>query len=194
MYVIGATGINLCRAGKAWYSIARRGGTPSGRPMNVTLTQIARVAPDVANRVREAIRENHLHAERMTGVAGRPYALTTEALMAWDPSLRPLCQQLEDGAGREAPARVRRSSMRAADPGWDQDHLGRLVSIVESQSTMLRTLVEAIAREADQREHRLGRMQEEIQQLSYKLGQAHQEIGRLERHLAERRLARAEEA
>ncbi|MGC8486720.1 MAG: hypothetical protein ACP5QO_00675, partial [Clostridia bacterium] len=66
--------------------------------------------------------------------------------------------------------------------------------IMESQSAMLRTLVESMARESDQREHRLTRMQEELQQLHYKLGQAHQEIGRLERQLAERRLPRAEEA
>lgn len=162
--------------------------------MNVTLTQIARVAPDVAVRLREAIRENRLQAERMTGVAGRPYALTTEALAAWDPGLRSLCLALEGGAGRDVAVRGRRGTPKVSESAVDADHLGRLVSIMESQSTMLRTLVEAMARDADQREDRLGRMQEELQQLSYKLGQAHQEIGRLERHLAERRIGRAEEA
>jgi predicted RNase H-like nuclease (RuvC/YqgF family) len=161
--------------------------------MNVTLTQIARVSPEVAARLRDAIRENHIRAERRTGVAGRPYTLTTEALMEWDPALRPIVQQLENGNGLERMPKARRMS-RPLSEVVDDDQMGRLVTIMESQSAMLRTLVESMARESDQREHRLTRMQEELQQLHYKLGQAHQEIGRLERQLAERRLPRAEEA
>jgi len=161
--------------------------------MNVTLTQIARLSPEVAARLREAIRENHIKAERRTGVAGRPYTVTTEALVAWDPSLGPIVQQLENGVAFERLPKPRRT-MRTIAEAADDDQMARLVTIMESQSSMLRTLVESMARESDQREHRLTRMQEELQQLHYKLGQAHQEIGRLERQLAERRLVRAEEA
>lgn len=162
--------------------------------MNVTLTQIARVSPEVAARLRDAIRESQIKAERRTGVAGRPYTLTTEALLEWDPSLKPIVQQLENGGGLDRLSRPRRLSRTLGGSGADDDQMGRLVTIMESQSSMLRTLVESMARDSDQREHRLNRVQEELQQLHYKLGQAHQEIGRLERQLAERRLARAEEA
>jgi hypothetical protein len=165
--------------------------------MNVTLTQIAQVAPDAAGRVREAIREGRLQAERQAGAAGRPYVIRTEDLIKIDRSLEPIVRQLEAGdvpvaAGR---ARMRRlGRLEGTEP--DGTTLSRLVSLMEAQSAMMRTLMEALSRESERRETRIERMQDELQQLSYKLGQAHQEIGRLERMVAERqvRLPRAEEA
>jgi hypothetical protein len=167
--------------------------------MNVTLTQIAQVAPDVANRLREAIREGRLHAERQQGAAGRPYVIRTEDLAKVDRGLEPLVRQLESGEGLMAPShggRMRRAS-RGMEAGLaDGGTLTRLVSLMEAQSAMMRTMMDTLARETERREDRLERMQEDLQQLSYKLGQAHQEIARLERSAAERqmRMPRAEEA
>jgi hypothetical protein len=165
--------------------------------MNVTLTQIAQVAPDVANRIRDAIRTGRLPAERQPGAAGRPYVIRTEDLIKVDRSLEPVVRQLESGEMVMTGARSRmRRVARMPTPMGDETVLSRLVALMEAQSGMLRTLMEAIGRESERREGRLERMQEELQQLSYKLGQAHQEIGRLERLVAERqvRLPRAEEA
>lgn len=169
--------------------------------MNVTLTQIAAVAPDVAGRLREAIREGRLQAQRRPGVAGRPYVIQTEDLVKVDRSLESLAKRLEsqDGAFTVAAtgSRGRRAMLHAeAGMGMDVGGLGRVITLMEAQAGMMRTLMDAVARENQRREDRLDRLHEELQQLSYKLGQAHQEIARLERHVAERqvRMPRAEEA
>ena len=166
--------------------------------MNVTLTQIAQVAPEVAGRLREAIREGRLQAERQQGAAGRPYVIRTEDLIKVDRSLESLTRQLESGTVVPTPgrSRFRRGARTEEAAAMDADTVGRLVALMEAQSGMLRTLMEAVTRESERREGRIERMQDDLQQLSYKLGQAHQEVGRLERMVAERagRLPRAEEA
>jgi hypothetical protein len=165
--------------------------------MNVTLTQIAQVAPEVAGRLREAIREGRVPAERQAGAAGRPYVVLGDDLVKWDRSLEPLVRQLESGAPLPAPGRLRprRGARGDEGAGLDPDLMARLVALMEGQAEMLRALMEALTRESERREGRIERLQEELQQLSYKLGQAHHEVGRLERVLAERpRLPRAEEA
>ncbi|MCL8207895.1 MAG: hypothetical protein K6V97_07490 [Actinomycetia bacterium] len=168
--------------------------------MNVTLNQIARIAPEVAGRVREAIRDGRIKAERQQGVAGRPYVIETEALVKLDRTWEPVVRRLEAGdvpAG-PMPSRSRRGRAGAdgSDGSWSGDagHLDRLITLMEAQAAMLRTLMDQVTRDRERKEDRLDRMQEELTQLSYKLGQAHQEIARLERHVAERRLPRAEEA
>jgi hypothetical protein len=168
--------------------------------MNVTLNQIARIAPEVAGRVREAIRDGRIKAERQQGVAGRPYVIETEALVKLDRTWEPVVRRLEagDGPAGPMPSRSRRGRAGAdgSDGSWSSDagHLDRLITLMEAQAAMLRTLMDQVTRDRERKEDRLDRMQEELTQLSYKLGQAHQEIARLERHVAERRLPRAEEA
>jgi|BEDMetMinimDraft_2_1075160.scaffolds.fasta_scaffold04899_1 hypothetical protein len=168
--------------------------------MNVTLNQIARIAPEVAGRVREAIREGRIKAVRQQGVAGRPYVVETEALVRLDRSWEAVARRLEAGDVPPGPVASRPRRMRWAGDGaehtafGDPGHLDRLITLMEAQAAMLRTLMDQVARDRERKEDRLDRMQEELTQLSYKLGQAHQEIARLERHVAERRLPRAEEA
>lgn len=169
--------------------------------MNVTLNQIARIAPEVAGRVREAIREGRIKAERQQGVAGRPYVIETDALVRLDRAWEPVVRRLEAGDVPSGPvsSRSRRARSAGADgtdgsPFGDAGHLDRLITLMEAQAAMLRTLMDQVTRDRERKEDRLDRMQEELTQLSYKLGQAHQEIARLERHVAERRLPRAEEA
>lgn len=169
--------------------------------MNVTLTQVAQVAPDAAVRIREAIRDRRIQAERQTGVAGRPYMIRTEDLIKIDHSWASLVRQLESAeptamtdGGRPRERRV--MTRMAESPGEDSALVGRMLLMMEGQAAMMRSLVDAVMRDAHRREDRVERMQQELEQLSYKLGQAHQEIGRLERHVAERqiRMSRAEEA
>ncbi len=185
--------------------------------MDVTLGEIERISPEVAVRIREAIRQGVLPADRKTGVAGRPYLVKTDDVLAWDGGLEPIMRRVEaDEAGRSAPAggdmagprmngRARRLGARdvRALRGWlepdgpeGRETVGRLLALMESQAAMMRTLVDGMNRANGHREDRLDKMQDDLQQMSYKLGQAHQEIGRLERHLAERQgiLARTGEA
>lgn len=185
--------------------------------MDVTLGDIERVSAEAAVRVREAIRQGALPADRKAGVAGRPYLVRTEDVVAWDGGLEPIMRRVaEDEAGRDAASggegpgrrmsgRARRLGAREGRPvrGWmepdgpeGRETVGRLLALMESQAAMMRTLVDGMNRANGHREDRLDKMQDELQQMSYKLGQAHQEIGRLERHLADRQglLARAGEA
>jgi uncharacterized coiled-coil protein SlyX len=189
--------------------------------MDVTLGDIERVSPEAANRVRDAIRHGLLPADRQPGVAGRPYLVSTDDLTNWDAGLGQVVAHLmnEDERPAEpmvpsvdrtgAPSDRRRAPRRwqgatppvaAGRRGYADDvaadYVGRMVSLMEAQAAMMRTLVDGLNRANSEREDRLDKMQEELQQMSYKLGQAHQEIGRLERHLAERQglLSRAGEA
>lgn len=177
--------------------------------MDVTLGEIERISPEAALRVRDAIRQGQLPADRKTGVAGRPYLVRTEDVLKWDGALEPIMRRVAaDGA---VPAdggdrRVRRMSgrrtprealeARAWSEGDGREVMGRLLALMEAQAVMMRTLVDGMNRANGHREDRLDKMQDELQQMSYKLGQAHQEIGRLERHLADRQglLARTGEA
>ncbi len=180
--------------------------------MDVTLGEIERISPEAATRVRDAIRQGQLAADRKTGVAGRPYLVRTEDVLKWDGALEPIMRRVgADGAdGVLGPdggdARVRRRSgrrmpreglgARAWSEGDGRETMGRLLALMEAQAAMMRTLVDGMNRANGHREDRLDKMQDELQQMSYKLGQAHQEIGRLERHLADRQglLARTGEA
>jgi uncharacterized coiled-coil protein SlyX len=173
-----------------------KGGIPQGNAMNVTLTQVAQVAPDAAQKIRDAIRSGRLPAERRAGAAGRPYVFRTEDLVKVDREFEPVVRQLESGEAPALPPRGRTPRPDRSAGGVDPEMVERLVSLMETQSAMMRTLMDTVARQAAQREMRLERMQEDLQQLSYKLGQAHQEIGRLERLLGERQalLPRVEQA
>jgi len=199
----------------------RKGELPHGRMMDVTLGDIERVSPEAANRVRDAIRRGLLPADRQSGVAGRPYLVRTDDLTNWDAGLEEVVARLMseeerppapmarpvDGTGAAAARRPAARRWQGSAPalvggarGYADDaaadYVGRMVSLMEAQAAMMRTLVDGLNRANSQREDRLDKMQEELQQMSYKLGQAHHEIGRLERHLAERQglLSRAGEA
>ena len=176
--------------------------------MDVTLGEIERISPEAAARVRDAIRQGQLRADRKTGVAGRPYLVRTEDVLQWDGALEPIVRRLaSDGAADDGgDARARQMSGRRLSRGglgarpWPEgdgrETWGRLLALMEAQAVMMRTLVDGMSRANGHREDRLDKMQDELQQMSYKLGQAHQEIGRLERHLADRQglLARTGEA
>jgi hypothetical protein len=184
--------------------------------MDVTLSDIERTSPEVAARVRDAIRQGQLKAARKPGVAGRPYLVRTDDVVAWDAGLEPVMRRVmtdveeapADDRPRSMPvrpARLRAGRRMDAGPhpsplmGSGADRmmsLDRMLAVMEAQAGMMRTLVDGMQRASALREERLDKMQDELQQMSYKLGQAHQEIGRLERHLAERQgiLGRAGEA
>ena len=177
--------------------------------MDVTLGEIERISPEAALRVRDAIRQGQLPADRKTGVAGRPYLVRSEDVLQWDGALEPIMRRVvaEGGAPVDgAAAPVRRMSgrrmpreglqSRSWSEGDGRETMGRLLALMEAQAVMMRTLVDGMSRANGHREDRLDKMQDELQQMSYKLGQAHQEIGRLERHLADRQglLARTGEA
>lgn len=177
--------------------------------MDVTLGEIERVSPEAAARVRDAIRQGLVSADRKTGVAGRPYLVRTEDVLKWDGALEPIMRRVAaegtvptdggDGRGRRmAGRRVSRDGLgaRLGSDGEGRETMGRLLALMEAQAAMMRTLVDGMNRANGQREDRIDKMQDELQQMSYKLGQAHQEIGRLERRLADRQglLARTGEA
>lgn len=160
--------------------------------MEVTLTQLIQLAPEMASSLRDDVRSGRLPASRKRGVAGRPYVLRTEDL---ESSGRPEYRELADMAARTpiaAPHRTKR--MMTAAPVMAMRPDTELFDIVESQHMMLKDLVQVLTQEMRGRYDRLDRQQMQMQELSYKLGQAHQEIARLERMLAERSFSRVDEA
>lgn len=160
--------------------------------MEVTLTQLIHMAPELGSLLREDVRSGRLAATRKRGVAGRPYVLRTEELESFG---RPEYRELAELVGRSpqvmAP-RARRASVSAPLVAARADT--ELFDIVESQHMMLKDLVQVLTQEMRTRYDRLDRQQMQLQELSYKLGQSHQEIARLERLLAERSFARVDEA
>ena len=160
--------------------------------MEVTLTQLLQIAPELGSSLRDDVRSGRLAASRKRGVAGRPYVLRTEDLEA---SARPEYRELAEMATRApmaAPVRAKR--MLATAPVMAMRPDTELFDIVESQHMMLKDLVQVLTQEMRGRYDRMDRQQMQMQELSYKLGQAHQEIARLERMLADRTLARVDEA
>ncbi len=153
--------------------------------MEVTLTQLIQMAPDMAASLRDDVRSGRIPATRKRGVAGRPYVLKTEDLEA---SGRTEYRELAEVASRTpmgAPTRIKR--MMPSSTIMPMRHEGsELFDIMESQHMMLKDLVQVLTQEMRGRYDRLDRQQMQMQELSYKLGQAHQEIARLERMLAER--------
>lgn len=165
--------------------------------MEVTLGQLIQLAPELASSLREDVRGGVLAARRKMGVAGRPYVLDTDALMA---SPRSEYRRLAEMAEANPLPQVRRSRKlgRATDVGGQDSAMIApvlpLVKMMEAQHEMLQELVGVLTQEMRGRRDRLDRQQMEIQELSYKLGQAHQEIGRLERAIAERSVSLREQA
>lgn len=161
--------------------------------MEVLLTQLIQMAPEMAASLREDVRTGRIPATRKRGVAGRPYVLKTEDLEASD---RTDYRELAEVANRtpmSTPMRTKR--MMPASILMPMHHQGtELFDIMESQHMMLKDLVQVLTQEMRGRYDRLERQQMQMQELSYKLGQAHQEIARLERMLAERSYGRVEEA
>lgn len=158
--------------------------------MEVTLTQLMRLAPELASLLRDDVRSGRLPATRKRGVAGRPYVLRTEDLLQ---SSRPEYRELSELAQR-TPLSLPTRSKRSTSPVPMRQEGPELFDIVESQHMMLKDLVQVLSQEMRGRFDRLDRQQMQMQELSYKLGQAHQEIARLERMLAERSLSRVEQA
>lgn len=160
--------------------------------MEVTLTQLIHLAPELGSLLRDDVRSGRLAATRKRGVAGRPYVLRTEELESFG---RPEYRELAEMVGRTPQVvtpRSRRSSV--APPLMAARPDAELFDIVESQHMMLKDLVQVLTQEMRARYDRLDRQQMQMQELSYKLGQSHQEIARLERMLAERSFARVDEA
>lgn len=163
--------------------------------MEVTLSQVMELVPEMAQILREDIRAGRLPAERRTGMAGRPYVISSETLAQSDREIyRQLAKRLEQSFGPRA--RMRGREDRLAEPNGRSDGIEAwypLIKVMESQHEMMRETVGLLSQEMGRRNERIARQTEEIQQLSYKLGQAYQEISRLERELAGNpNLARAE--
>lgn len=162
--------------------------------MEVMLTQLIQMAPEMGATLRDDVRSGRLAASRKRGVAGRPYVVKTEDLEA---SGRPEYRELAEMAGRTpmmAPARSRRTVAGQSLMGPSRHESTELFDIMESQHMMLKDLVQVMTQEMRARYDRVDRQQMQMQELSYKLGQAHQEIARLERMLAERSYGRMDEA
>jgi hypothetical protein len=162
--------------------------------MEVTLSQLIHMAPELGSSLKDDIRAGRLSAQRKRGVAGRPYTVRTEDLEA---SERAEYRELADMALRTptaSPTRPKRTMMGApALPGSMRTDT-ELFDIVESQHMMLKDLVQVLSQEMRGRFDRMDRQQMQMQELSYKLGQAHQEIARLERLLAQQSFGRMDEA
>jgi len=163
--------------------------------MEVMLTQLMELAPELASTLRDDVRQGRLPAERKKGVAGRPYVVKTEDLVGLNRSeYRELASLAEN---LPAPTRVRRhrSSLSAPLALTPRPEMMEWASMLESQHLMLKDLVSVLTQEMRGRYDRIERQELKMQELSYKLGQAHQEIARLERMIAERNLrSRIEEA
>ncbi len=162
--------------------------------MEVMLTQLIQMAPEIGATLRDDVRSGRLPASRKRGVAGRPYVVQTEDLEA---SGRPEYRELAEMAGRApimAPVRSRRVMSGQPLMGTTRHENTELFDIMESQHMMLKDLVQVMTQEMRARYDRLDRQHMQMQELSYKLGQAHQEIARLERMLAERSYGRMDEA
>ncbi len=168
--------------------------------MEVTLSQVMELVPEMAQTLREDIRTGKLVAERKTGMAGRPYVISSDVLAQSDREIyRQLAKRIEQSLGVKARLRHRGDIVRSErwigedNPSENVDHWYPLVKVMESQHQMVREMVELLSQELARRNDRMDRQADEIQQLSFKLGQAHQEVGRLERQLASNSsLARAE--
>lgn len=154
--------------------------------MEVTLGQLIQIAPELASTLRDDIRSGYLPAARKKGVAGRPYLVTTEDLLASDrEDYQELAHKAENWSYRndgKTPSFSRTKTptgatqTAAVDVSW-----APVLKIMESQHTMLQGLVEAITQELHDRHERIDRQQRDIQELSYKLGLAHQQLTRMER-------------
>ncbi len=165
--------------------------------MEVTLSQVMDLVPEMAQMLREDIRSGRLPAERKKGMAGRPYVIAAEVLAQSDRELyRQLAKRLEQSLSPGVRSRRRTESERwtgidlrsESSEAWYP-----LIRVLESQHQMMREMVELLSQEMAKRNDRLDHQSDEIQQLSFKLGQAHQEVGRLERQIAgNASLARAE--
>ncbi len=168
--------------------------------MEVTLSQVMELVPELAQTLRDDIRNGRLVAERRTGMAGRPYVISSEVLAQSEREVyRQLAKRLEQFSGAKTRMRPRSEGDRAerwfADEGRSEapDGWYPLIKVMESQQQMVREMVEMLSQELARRNERMDRQTDEIQQLSFKLGQAHQEVGRLERQIAASGgLARAE--
>jgi len=166
----------------------------------VTLTQLMELVPEMAQVVRDDIRTGRLAAERKTGMAGRPYVISSETLAQSDrDGYRQLAKRLEQSVGSKSRIHSRADIGRHERWSTDEhrpdgnDGWYPLVKMMESQHQMMREMVELLSQELARRSERIDRQTDEIQQLSFKLGQAHQEVGRLERQVASSNaLARAE--
>lgn len=161
--------------------------------MEVTLTQLIQMMPELATTLKDDVRSGRLPADRKRGVAGRPYIVKTEDL---EKSARTEYRELAETALRTPMApRVRQKRMMPAlMPHFQRNEGSELFDIMESQHLMLKDLVGVLTQEMRGRYERMDRQQLQMQELSYKLGQSHQEIARLERMLAERSFSRADEA
>lgn len=160
--------------------------------MEVTLTQLIQMAPELGSTLKDDVRSGRLKATRKRGVAGRPYVLTTEDL---DASGRAEYRELAEMAVRAPAMATPRIKRMVSQPMVNMGHQGsELFDIMESQHMMLKDLVQVLTEEMRNRYDRLDRQQMQMQELSYKLGQAHQQIARLERVLAERSYSRVDEA
>ncbi|NMP23920.1 hypothetical protein [Sulfobacillus harzensis] len=160
--------------------------------MEVTLTQLIQMAPELGSILRDDVRSGRLKAIRKRGVAGRPYVLSTEDLEA---SGRPEYRELAELAERTPASMTPRTKRMVSQAMPNMMHQGtELFDIMESQHMMLKDLVQVLTEEMRNRYDRLDRQNVQMQELSYKLGQAHQQIARLERMLAERSFGRVDEA
>lgn len=159
--------------------------------MEVTLSQVMELVPEMAQILREDIRSGRLPAERRTGMAGRPYVISSDVLAQSDREVyRQLAKRLEQSLSPRT--RLRRRGDLDRSEHWMGDEPRQeigdswypLVKVMESQHQMMREMVELLSQELARRNERMDRQADEIQQLSFKLGQAHQEVARLERQLA----------
>lgn len=160
--------------------------------MEVTLTQLIQMAPELGSTLKDDVRSGRLKASRKRGVAGRPYVLSTEDL---ESSGRPEYRELAEMAGRSPAMMTPRAKRLVPQPMVPAPHQNtELFDIMESQHMMLKDLVQVLTEEMRNRYDRLDRQQMQMQELSYKLGQAHQQISRLERIVADRSFGRVDEA
>lgn len=166
--------------------------------MEVALSQLIKLVPDLAPTLREEIRSGRLSAERKTGMAGRPYMIQTEEMASSEiERIRDLAEKVEQMGEVPVRRRQRRTMVEEAArelPGLipGSEMWFPLIKMMESQRVMLEDLVESLTQEMGRRNSRMDNHEREVQELSYKLGQAHQEIVRLESELAGKSLARAE--
>ncbi len=164
--------------------------------MEITLNQLIDQAPELAMMLRSDIRQGRLTASRKTGVAGRPYVLDTEVLLASDrDAYRMLAQQLTNNPER---LQSRRSAAPRSDgfrstPSMGEEVWQPLLKMLESQHAMLQQMINVFLHEMQQSHDRYDRQSREMQEISYKLGQAHQKGERLERLVTER-MGRQEQA
>ncbi len=171
-----------------------------GIAVEVTLSELMELVPEMAQVVRDDIRTGRLPAERKTGMAGRPYVISSETLAQSDrEGYRQLAKRLEQVLANKGRSRARVDLNRSerwingdSRPDVNESWFP-LVKMMESQHQMMREMVELLSQELARRNERMDRQADEIQQLSFKLGQAHQEVGRLERQITNpSTLARAE--